>query len=331
MSEKYLSQSGLARYTEKFKEYISNLLVAKVDKVDGKSLSTNDYTDEDKAKVDSIGGSIADLDTTGILYVNEESNLSDVTAPYLDASLLGGQAPEYYATATAVDDVDKNLSTEIENRQTAISEMNTEIDSVKEDVNSVKEDIANLTAEDVGALPIEGGTLSGDLTILKSNDAPRMRLRYTDGNRQGSVEVSPSGWVNLNNYGDLNNLNTSFSGIMVHPHTSTLSSMFQVRANISNGEHRYNLFGEHNKPTGTYTGTKSAFSKDIGGVGKVLYVYGNGVGAFVYGQGAIVTPYNSTTIHHFTSTQACFASGKLTYSADVSYLNDVAQYSWILL
>ena len=36
------------------KEKLSSLFDSKVDKIDGKQLSTNDYTNEDKSKVDSL-------------------------------------------------------------------------------------------------------------------------------------------------------------------------------------------------------------------------------------------------------------------------------------
>ena len=50
MAYNYLDKTGLALVWEKVK----NALLGKVDKVDGKGLSTNDYTSEEKTKLSGI-------------------------------------------------------------------------------------------------------------------------------------------------------------------------------------------------------------------------------------------------------------------------------------
>ncbi|MCM1269948.1 MAG: hypothetical protein NC247_04890 [Ruminococcus flavefaciens] len=50
MANNFLDYEGLKHYNSKLQEQLTE----KIDKVDGKSLSTNDFTDADKAKLDSI-------------------------------------------------------------------------------------------------------------------------------------------------------------------------------------------------------------------------------------------------------------------------------------
>ena len=60
--KKFLDSDGLTYFCKKFQDYPSNEILGavinaidntKVDKVEGKNLSTNDYTNEDKNKLDS--------------------------------------------------------------------------------------------------------------------------------------------------------------------------------------------------------------------------------------------------------------------------------------
>lgn len=52
------------------RERIGELEEGKVDKVTGKGLSTNDYTDEDKAEVAKIDGIEEDLSSLGLVVEN---------------------------------------------------------------------------------------------------------------------------------------------------------------------------------------------------------------------------------------------------------------------
>lgn len=52
--QKYLDYVGTGHLVENIKEYVDNAVSSKVDKVDGKSLSTNDYTTEEKNKLSVI-------------------------------------------------------------------------------------------------------------------------------------------------------------------------------------------------------------------------------------------------------------------------------------
>ena len=50
----YLDQNGVLYLWQKIVAKITNMIVNKVDKVDGKGLSTNDYTTVEKTKLDGV-------------------------------------------------------------------------------------------------------------------------------------------------------------------------------------------------------------------------------------------------------------------------------------
>ena len=65
----YLDKNGLLYVWQKIKTYVENLLKGKVDTIDGKGLSTNDYTTEEKNKL---------------------AGLNNYTLPTASADTLGG-------------------------------------------------------------------------------------------------------------------------------------------------------------------------------------------------------------------------------------------------
>ena len=94
---------------ERMWQHIIAKLGTKVDKVSGKDLSSNDYTDEDKNKLNNIdtvvseqvnsameGISMIDIDLDG-------SNEGEINL--LNADTLGGHLPEYYATTEMVNNI----------------------------------------------------------------------------------------------------------------------------------------------------------------------------------------------------------------------------------
>ena len=69
---KYLSKAGLSTF---YKKHVKDPLDLKMDKVDGKGLSTNDFTDAYRDKVDRLGESIETLAKDGAVWVGlEDSN-----------------------------------------------------------------------------------------------------------------------------------------------------------------------------------------------------------------------------------------------------------------
>lgn len=82
-NNKVLDKNGLIT----LRNFIVSLLSGKVDKISGKSLSANDYTDEDKVKLTGLPDSALSVETTDVDYGN---------APQVNTDLLGGvPASEY--------------------------------------------------------------------------------------------------------------------------------------------------------------------------------------------------------------------------------------------
>lgn len=52
---KFLSLDGLTYFWNKVKSYVTTAIAGKVDAVEGKGLSTNDFTDAEKTKLDNLG------------------------------------------------------------------------------------------------------------------------------------------------------------------------------------------------------------------------------------------------------------------------------------
>lgn len=76
--------------------HIANRLSTKVDKVEGKTLSSNDYTTDEKNK---LAGVEAGANKTTVVSVVEENNTNPVTSgavysairTYVDEFILGGE------------------------------------------------------------------------------------------------------------------------------------------------------------------------------------------------------------------------------------------------
>ena len=107
-------------------------------------------------------------------------------------------------------------------------------------------------------LPIEGGTLTGNLQIKKA--APEIVMTHTTSNRYLNVFVSSDGNVYFRNAADSNN-RTAF---YLQPETATnLARLFRLQKIVDGTPIYYNVFGEHNKPSGEYTGNGSSTERVI--------------------------------------------------------------------
>lgn len=113
--ENFLDFSGLSRYTEKIKAYFANLLKNKVDKVNGKELSTNDLTNALKQNYDSAyshstsihaptnaeKNTIVTIKQNGVNLIPDDNRIVD-----LGTVLTGGEQ-----TSTSVADGGSNVYT----------------------------------------------------------------------------------------------------------------------------------------------------------------------------------------------------------------------------
>lgn len=83
----------------------------------------------------------------------------------------------------------------------------------------------------------------------------------------------------------------------------------------------YSIFGEHNKPSGSYTGNGSATSRTItvGGIGNLLITYSANGSAFITRLGAIIL--SSGTMKALTYSEAHYQDGILTLATTDSVIN----------
>ena len=105
-------------------------------------------------------------------------------------------------------------------------------------------------------------------------------------------------------------------------YTGGLNYSLQYILKKDNVEKGYNIFGEHNKTSGLYTGNGSATSRTIatGGIGNAILIWGNScvclacpLGCFYFAQ--------STSYEDYMQTDVTFKSGVLTIASTSVYAN----------
>ena len=94
MANKYLDNDGLLYLWSLIKAHVTNSVANKVDKESGKALSSNDYTDEDKAKLGGIAAEaqvnkIESIKVNGVVQTITSKEI-DITVPTDNSSLTNG-------------------------------------------------------------------------------------------------------------------------------------------------------------------------------------------------------------------------------------------------
>ena len=160
----------------------------------------------------------------------------------------------------------------------------------------------NVTTKQIGAYPATGGVLGG-------------RLGFANG--KTLVEGSTAGIsVIANSVENISNVSTS--RILRLMCANVFTKCLFLR-NATDGSYvDYILFGDHNKPTGTYTGNGSTSDRKItvGGIGDVLMVRKNLVCYFVTPNGVWHANNNTST------TGTTFVNGVLTIFKSDTVLNE---------
>lgn len=168
------------------------------------------------------------------------------------------------------------------------------------------------TAEQVGALPITGGTLTGHQVSLYSGKG---RWR-TDG---GAIFLEC-----FNTPGDATNYNSLVINSTAQPNP------LMVKTSKNGVLTNYKVFGEFNRPTGSYAGNGSATKREIaiGGTGAVLNIRSGYSLVFVWSYGAVI--FTNSTVQTLAATEVKFQNGVFTLSTTNSILNSngaTMQYS----
>lgn len=161
-----------------------------------------------------------------------------------------------------------------------------------------------------GFIPADGSVSMSGVNFYTNNKKGRV---YT-GNNNLSIH-------HLKNGAESQDVDTRF--IEMYSDSIALEQAFKVGQHSSGTLKRYNIFGEHNKPYGSYTGNGSATTRtiDIGGIGELLCIRGNGATALVTDSGAVLFTQSGTTITKLVGSEIKFENGILTIATNNTGLN----------
>lgn len=106
------------------------------------------------------------------------------------------------------------------------------------------------TASQVGALSDKGGTLSGNLKLLRGN-SPTIEMKVLSDN--GYTSMYQHGGTFTTSSGMSSDSDESFM-VLTKPSEDDDSSIFRIGRTINNSSKYYKLYGEHNKPTASDVG-----------------------------------------------------------------------------
>ena len=168
------------------------------------------------------------------------------------------------------------------------------------------------TAADVGAVNKAGDTMTGNLTIKKSNSVTAtiypdgsgvMVQTYSDWNKRKFLHIPSDeaavGYDRLQ-YVDIEVMGTGANG-------------------------RFDIFHTGNKPSGSYTGNGEATARtvDIGGIGNVLFIRAqHSVIGFACFYGGVMFNLANNTTQYYTRTRFSFADGVLTIATSDAHVNN---------
>ena len=182
-------------------------LLTKVDNVEGKGLSTNDYTDADKAKVDGIDTSISTAVNTAITGIVDGAPATfdtlreiaewiendGVTATDL-ASDIAGKADRRelsgYATTVAMTQLEGQVSDGLSNKVDKEAGKGLSTEDFTTAYKTKLDDIDNQK------LDIPTSVSSSTITTPTVNSIPL----YTLGNNGDYVLCTPDAWLNINGF-----------------------------------------------------------------------------------------------------------------------------------
>ena len=175
----------------------------------------------------------------------------------------------------------------------------------------------------------KGGTVTGNLTIKKI--APEIIMLHTSNNRYINMFMGSDGVAYLRNAIDGNNR----SALFLQSETITdFNRVLRLQKTVNGSTSYYNIFGEHNKPLGTYYGSGESTERtvNVGGIGNVLVISSSNGMAWVTEGGAMVKSATSTSLTSLNASSVKFVAGVLTLKTTSAYVNsDSVQYSYQLV
>lgn len=156
-------------------------------------------------------------------------------------------------------------------------------------------------------LPLTGGKLSGSLQV---NDGYGVFYGNSTETYFGARRVA----------GD--STNVRYVAIDPREETSLANALYFVERNGSTNNIK-KLLGEHNKPSGSYTGNGSATARtiNVGGIGGVLFLQGANYNSLVTYYGALSWSPQSGTVQAVSDGSIYFRNGVLTIKSTSSIFN----------
>lgn len=128
---------------------------------------------------------------------------------------------------------------------------------------------------------------------------------------------------------------TGYTALIMYNKNYPKGAYPAYRVKESGSESNYKLYGEHNKPTGSYTGNGTSTSRtiDVGGIGQPLLIISpKGYFALVTSNGCITGLSTSTTVSAIPSAECKFDGGILTIASTKANINaNGATYYYRLL
>ena len=180
----------------------------------------------------------------------------------------------------------------------------TDLNEMDEQIYLNEQEITELKDALTEYLPNANGTHKGDLNLISAGGAlgavgPGYILRY-------------------------NNDKTEMTYAQVFSSSDKpLSNRFRFYTYANNTETGYNVYGEHNKPTITYTGNGSATKRtiDVGGTGAWLGIRGGSHMAIVGEFGALLLSSETSSITRLNADACNFKNGVLTIATTNGVVN----------
>ena len=182
----------------------------------------------------------------------------------------------------------------------------------------------NLNILEKWVLPVTGGKLRGNLEIEKSG--PEFYMRNTGTDRYYHILVSSDKNIYFRNATDANN-RTAF---YLQPETAEkLERLFRLQKVVNGTSTLYNVYGQHNKPSGSYTGngSTSARTVQVGGAGDVLLVREGKMCYFVTPEGVTYSTGGAAN----TTYTITFIDGVLTIPGESNLNNSGKAYYYQVL
>lgn len=169
------------------------------------------------------------------------------------------------------------------------------------------------------AFPNTGGEISGNIEV--KNNSPVIAVNNNSTGRSGRVFSSSDGNLYIRNSKNDNNRMAIY---LQQENSPNFYNVLRLQKMLNGAASYYSILGEHNKPTGSYTGNGSAEKREIsiGGIGNALMLFsGEAVFCFVWGGGAIAYDTAEKSTYHFTASEINFVNGILTITTLRLYVN----------